>query len=48
VFNLFTAPVWAGTHYPCAKIVLIRRGFAQGTPTRQLADERQSATTALC
>ena len=39
VFNLFTGTVWAGTHYSCPKIVLILRGFAQGTPTLQLADE---------
>lgn len=39
VFNLFTGTVWAGTHYSCAKIVLILRGFAQGIPTLQLADE---------
>ena len=39
VFNLFTGTIWAGTHYSCAKIVLILRGFAQGTSTRQLAEE---------
>ena len=39
VFNLFTGTVWAGTHYSCAKIVLILRGFVQGTPTLPLADE---------
>lgn len=39
VFNLFTGTVWAGTHYSCAKIVLIPRGFVQGIPTLQLADE---------
>lgn len=39
VFNLFTGTIWAGTHYPCTKLVLILRGFAQGTPTLQLADE---------
>ena len=39
IFNLFTGTVWAGTHYSCAKIVLILRGFAQGTPTLQLAEE---------
>jgi transposase len=40
VFNLFTGTLWAGTHYSCTKIMLILRGFAQGVPTRQLADER--------
>ena len=39
VCNLFTGTLWAGTHYPCTKIVLIRRGFAPGTPTLPLADE---------
>jgi hypothetical protein len=39
VFNRFTGTVWAGTHYSRAKIVLILRGFVQGTPTLQLADE---------
>jgi transposase-like protein len=39
VFNLFTGTCWAGTHYSCAKIVLILRGFAQGTPTLHLAKE---------
>lgn len=39
VFNLFTNTVWSGTHYGCVTIVLLLRGFAQGTPTLQLADE---------
>jgi transposase-like protein len=39
VFNIFTGTYWSGTHYSCAEIVLIIRGFAQGTPTLQLADE---------
>jgi transposase-like protein len=39
VFNLFTGTTWAGTHYSCSKIMLILRGFAQGIPTRHLADE---------
>jgi transposase len=39
VFNLFTDTVWAGTHYDCVTIVLLMRGFAQGTPTLQLTDE---------
>jgi transposase-like protein len=39
VFNLFTGTFWTGTHYSCTKIVLILRGFAQGIPTLQLADE---------
>ena len=39
VFNVFSNTIWAGTHYSCPKIVLILRGFVQGTPTLQLADE---------
>lgn len=39
VFNLFTGTCWAGTHYSCAKIILIMRGFAQGIPTLHLAKE---------
>jgi len=39
VFNLFTGTVWAGTHYACSVVVMILRGFAQGVPTLQLADE---------
>ena len=39
VFNVFTGTVWAGTHYSCAKIILILRGLTQGIPTLQLADE---------
>ena len=39
VFNLFTGTAWSGTHYDCVTIVLLMRGFAQGTPTLQLADE---------
>jgi len=39
VFNLFTGTPWGGTHYSCATIILILRGFVQGTPTLQLADE---------
>ena len=39
VFNLFTDTVWEGTHYDCVTLVLVLRGFAQGIPTLQLADE---------
>lgn len=39
VYNLFTGTVWSGTHYSCATIVLVLRGFAQGIPTMQLAEE---------
>jgi len=39
VYNLFTGTVWSGTHYSCTIIVLLLRGFAQGIPTLQLAEE---------
>jgi len=39
VFNLFTNTVWEGTHYDGTTIVLVMRGFVQGTPTLQLAEE---------
>jgi transposase len=39
VFNIFTNTGWQGSQYDCRMIVLVMRGIAQGTPTRQLADE---------
>jgi transposase len=39
VFNLFTNTIWSKTHYNCSTLVLLIRGFVQGTPTLQLADE---------
>jgi hypothetical protein len=39
VFNLFTDSVWEGTHYDCITVVLVMRGFVQGMPTLQLAEE---------
>jgi len=39
VFNIFTNTAWQGTQYACATIVLVMRGFAQGTPSLQLAEE---------
>jgi transposase-like protein len=39
VFNVFTNTEWSGTHYDCITIVLLLRGFAQGIPTLQLAEE---------
>lgn len=39
VFNLFTGTLWTGTHFSCPEIVLIMRGFVQGTPTLQLSEE---------
>ncbi len=38
-FNLFTGTIWSGTHYDCKTIVLVMRGFVQGIPTLQLAQE---------
>lgn len=39
VFNLFTGTIWSGTRHSCTIIVMILRGFAQGVPTKQLAEE---------
>lgn len=39
VFNIFTGTVWSGTHYTCRLVVLVMRGFTQGTPTLHLAQE---------
>ena len=39
VFNLFTHSIWAGTHYALPVVVLLMRGFTQGIPTLQLAEE---------
>lgn len=39
VFNLFANTIWSKSRYSCANIVLILRGFAQGTPTAHLAQE---------
>jgi transposase-like protein len=39
VFQLFTGPLFAKTHYSCRLLVLIRRGIAQGVPTKHLANE---------
>jgi transposase-like protein len=43
VFNLFTATAWQGTHRTPAVILLILRGFAQGTPTAELARELRAS-----
>jgi len=39
VFNAFTGTVLSGIRHDCSVIVMILRGFAQGTPTQHLADE---------
>jgi transposase-like protein len=39
VFNLFTGTAWQGTRRTPAQILLILRGFAQGTPTARMARE---------
>jgi transposase len=39
VFNAWTGTVFQGTHWRPSQIVLILRGFAQGTSTAQLARE---------
>jgi transposase-like protein len=43
VFNLFTGTPWQGTHRTPARILLILRGFAQGTPTAELARELKAS-----
>jgi transposase-like protein len=39
VFNAFTGTALQGTRRPCAHLLLILRGIAQGVPTAQLARE---------
>jgi transposase len=39
VFNAWTGTILQGTHWRPSQIVLILRGFAQGTPTARLARE---------
>ena len=39
VFNVFSNTIWSGTRYDSITIVLVIRGFVQGTPTKHLADE---------
>lgn len=39
VFHIFSGTALSGIRYPCRKIVLMLRGFAQGTSTSQLAEE---------
>jgi transposase-like protein len=39
VFNAFTGTALQGTRRPCARLLLILRGIAQGVPTAQLARE---------
>jgi transposase-like protein len=39
VYNVFTDTVLNGIRYACSQIVLMLRGFLQGTTTAQLADE---------
>jgi len=39
VYNLFTGTTLAGSRWPCSTLVLMLKGFAQGTPTSHLAQE---------
>src|SRR6266542_5545458 len=39
VFNVFTATFLVGTRHPCARLVMILRGFCHGVPTLPLATE---------
>lgn len=38
-FTIFTTTIFAKTHFSCAEVVLIIRGFLQGVSTAQLARE---------
>ena len=38
-YNLFTKTVWQGTHHPCAVIIRILQGVAQGVSTLHLSKE---------
>ena len=39
VYNLFTGTGLKGSRWPCSTLVLMLKGFAQGTPTKHLAQE---------
>jgi len=39
VFHLFTGTVWSGTHLDSKTVFLLMRGFVQGIPSLQLAEE---------
>ena len=43
VFHLFTGTPWQGTRRSPARILLILRGFAKGTPTAELARELKAS-----
>jgi len=43
VFNPFTGTPWQGTRRTPAQILLILRGFAQGTPTATMARELKAS-----
>ena len=39
IYNALTRTCWQGTHHRCSVIVRLLQGFAQGIPTRHLAQE---------
>jgi hypothetical protein len=39
IVNLFSSPLFAGTHYSCRRRVLLLRGISQGLPTTRVAAE---------
>ena len=47
IFNAWAGTVLQGTQWPPSTWVLVLRGFAQGTPTKQIADELGLSRTNL-
>lgn len=39
VYNLFTGIVFKGIRWPCSTIILMLKGFLEGTPSKHLAQE---------
>jgi transposase-like protein len=39
VYNLFTGTVFKGIRWPCSTVILMLKGFVEGTPSQHLAQE---------
>ena len=39
VYNLFTGTLLKGIRWPCSTVILMLKGFAEGTPSKHLAQE---------
>lgn len=39
VYNLFTDTILKGVRWPCSTVILMLKGFAEGTPSKHLAAE---------